>query len=82
MPDKKPEDPTDMRAWKLSLLLKVNRAINQFLTRSIEKGLINNEKERTMTFVRDIIVGKIRLVTYCRFPMVMEKKFLSKPTFD
>ena len=34
-----------------------NKAIYQLLMRSIEKGLINNEKYLIKTFVRDIIVG-------------------------
>ena len=36
----------------------LNKAINQLLKKSIEKCLINNKKEFTMTFVRDKIVGK------------------------
>ena len=35
-----------------------DKAIDQSLTISIEKGLINNEKERTMHFVREIIIEK------------------------
>ena len=48
----------------------------------IEKGLIKNEKELTMTFVRDIIVGEIRSMTHYHLRMVMEKNSLSIPTFD
>ena len=49
------------------------KAIYQVLTISIEKVLINNEKELTMTFVRDIIVEKKRLVTYYNLRRVMER---------
>ena len=59
-----------------------NKAINQLLTTSTEKGLTNNEKELTMTFVRDKIVGKICSVTHFHFQMVMEKKSSSIPSFD
>ena len=51
MPDKKPEDPTYILAWRNSLQLMANKAINQLLATSMVKGLINNEKELTMTFV-------------------------------
>ena len=30
-----------------------SEAINKFLSASMEKGLINNEKDLTVTFVRD-----------------------------
>ena len=56
MTNKKPEDPTDILALKVSLPLMVNKSINQMLTRSIENILIKNEKEFTMTFVKDLIV--------------------------
>ena len=82
IPNKKPEDPTDILAWKVSISLMSNKKIDQFITRSIEKGLINNDKELTMNFVRYIIVGKIRLVTHYCFRMVMENKSLSIPTFE
>ena len=35
-----------------------NEAINKLLLESMEKGLINNKKELTVTFVRGNIVGK------------------------
>ena len=35
-----------------------NKAIHKLLTRSIEKGLIKNEKELTMNFFKGIIVRK------------------------
>ena len=82
MPDKKPEDPTGILAWKLSLPIMSNKAIDKLLTRSIEKGPINNEKELTMNFVRDLIFGNIRSVTHYHCRMVMEKKGSSIPTFD
>ena len=66
--DKKPEDPTDILAWKVSLSLMSNKTIDQFLTRSIEKGLINNDKELTMNFVRYIIIGKNTFSGALSFP--------------
>ena len=35
-----------------------NEAINKLLSASMEKGLTNNERELTVTFVRGKIVGK------------------------
>ena len=61
-PDKKPEDPTEIFAWKVSPPIISNKAINQLLTISVDKGLINNEKDLTIIFVRDIIVEK---KTFC-----------------
>ena len=52
MPDKKPEDPTEILAWQNSLELMANEAINKLLSASMEKGLTNNEKNLTVTFVR------------------------------
>ena len=57
MTDNKPEYPTDILAWKVSLPITAKNASDQLLTISIEKGLINNEKELTMNYVRNIIVG-------------------------
>ena len=53
IPNKKPEVPTEILALKVSLQFMANKAINQLLTTSIEKGLIKHEKELTMTFVRE-----------------------------
>ena len=58
IPDKKPEDPTYILAWKHSLKLMDNEAINKLLSVSMEKGLINNEKEIIVTFVRGENFGK------------------------
>ena len=82
MPNKKPEDPTEILSWEVSLPLMDNKAIYQLLTTSINKDLIEHEKELTMTFVRDVIVGKNLSVThyYCR--MVMVNNNSSIPTFD
>ena len=44
MPSEKPENPADILAWKNSLKLMANEAINKFLSGSMEKGLINNKK--------------------------------------
>ena len=51
--DKKPEDPTEILSWKNSLEIMANDAINKLLLDSIEKDLIKNEKELTVTFVRN-----------------------------
>ena len=59
MPDKKLEDPIDILAWKNSLKLMANEAINKLHSSSMEKVLINNEKELTVNFERDKIVRKI-----------------------
>ena len=45
-------DPTEILAWKVSLPLMANKAIDNFRTVSIDKGKINNEKELTMSFVK------------------------------
>ena len=58
MPSEKPENPADILAWKNSLKLMANEAINKFLSGSMEKGLINNKKELTVTFVRGKMFGK------------------------
>ena len=81
IPNKKPEVPTDILSLKVSLQLMANKAINQLLTTSTEKGLTNNENELTMTFVRDKIVGKICSVTHFYFRMVMGNKNASIPLF-
>ena len=52
MPDKKPEYPTEILAWKNSIELVANEVINKSLSASMKKGLTNNEKELTVTFVR------------------------------
>ena len=82
MPDNKPEDPTDILAWKNYLELTANEAINKLISASMEKGLIKNEKELSMTFVRDKIVGKICSVTHFYFRMVMGKNNSSIPLFQ
>ena len=73
IPNKKQEGATDILAWKVSIILMANKEIDQLLTISIEKGLINNEKGITMTYVMHIIVEK-RSVTHYHCRMVMEKK--------
>ena len=82
MPNKKPEDPTEVLTWKVSLPLMANKAMNQLITTSIDKGMIKNEEEHTINFVRDIIVGKIGSVTHYHYRRVLEKKTSSIPTFD
>ena len=73
MPNKKPEDPTEVLTWKVSLPLMANKAMNQLITTSIDKGMIKNEEEHTINFVRDIIVGFV-LVTHYHCLMVIENK--------
>ena len=58
IPDKKPEDPTEILAWKNSLKLIANEAINKLLSASMDKGLINNEKELTITFFQQFYHSK------------------------
>ena len=58
MPDKKPEEPTDIFSCKNSLKNMANDAINKLLLASIKKGLIKNEKCLTVTFVRNKYFGK------------------------
>ena len=53
MPNKKLENLNNILAWKVSLPLMANESINKLLTISIYKVLINNEKDITMTFVRE-----------------------------
>ena len=43
MPDKKPEDPTDILAWKKSLEIMANEAIKKKISASMEKG---SDKQR------------------------------------
>ena len=45
-------------AYKVSLKILADKAIDKFLNRSIEKDMINNEKELIVISVRDVIVGK------------------------
>ena len=56
-----------------------NESINKFLSASMEKGLIRNEKEFTVTFVRGKIFGKICSVTHFYCQMVMGKENSSIP---
>ena len=59
MPDKKTENPTEILSWKKSLEIMANDAINKLILVSIKKGLIENEKELTVTFVRNKDLGKL-----------------------
>ena len=65
-----------------SLKIMANEAINKLLPASMEKGLINNEKEVTVTFVRGKNFGKICLVTHFYCQMVMRKKNSLIPLFE
>ena len=70
-----------MLSCKVSLPLMDNKVIYQLLTRSIDKGMIINEKELTMTFVRDIIVGENTFGDVLSFPDSYGKNSLSIPSF-
>ena len=61
MPDKKPEDPTEILSWKKILENMANDAINKLVLASIKKGLIEDEKDLTVTFVRNKDFGKYLL---------------------
>ena len=64
IPNNKPEDPTEILTYKVSLPLMANYKIDQLRTRSIEKGLMKNKMGLTMTLLRDTIVEKnIRWIT-------------------
>ena len=53
-----------------------DKADNILLIRSIEKDIINDEKELTMTFVRNIIVGKQVLCDSLSLPVGYGKVIL------
>ena len=58
MPDKKKEDPTEILSWKTLLKIwPMTQSLNWFLA-SIKKGLVENEKDPTVTFVRNKYFGK------------------------
>ena len=61
MPDKKPKDPTDIFSLKNSLENMANDAITKLVLASIKKGLIEDEKDLTVTFVRNKDFGKYLL---------------------
>ena len=68
IPDKKPEYPTDIFSWKNSLENMANEAITRFVLASIKKGLIENEKDLTVTFVRNKYFGNKMLVDTLLLP--------------
>ena len=82
MPDKKTEIPTEILSWKKSLEIMAKDAINKLLLASIKKGLIKNEKDLTMTFVRNKDFGKNCSVTHFYCQMFMGKKISSIPLFE
>ena len=77
MPDKKPEDTTDILSWENSLKNMADDTINKFLLASIKKGLIENEKDLTVTFVKNKDVGKFYSVTHFYCQMFMGKNISS-----
>ena len=58
MPDMKPKDPTEILSWKNSLEKMVYDAITKLVSASIKKGLIKDEKELTVTSLRNKDFGK------------------------
>ena len=59
IPDKKPEDPTELLALKIYFTTTADNAVDKFIVRPIEKYLIKGGKGLTMTSARDTIIGKI-----------------------
>ena len=58
MPDMKPKYPTEILSWKKSPEKMTNDAITKLVLASIKKGLIEDEKDLTVTFVRNKYSGK------------------------
>ena len=58
MPDMKPKDSTEILSCKNSLEKMANDAITKLVSESIKKVLIEDEKELTMTSLRNKDFGK------------------------
>ena len=52
IPNKKPQDPPEILAWKVSLPIMADNAVDKWVLISIEKDLTQNEKDITTTFVK------------------------------
>ena len=61
MPDMKPKDPFGILSWKKSLENMANDTITKLVSASIKKGPIKDEKELTMTSLRNKCFGNILL---------------------
>ena len=59
-----------------------DNTVDKLIQRSIEKSLINHEKDPTMTFVNNHVVEKHILVMYYCCLMVMENNNSQMPKFD
>ena len=58
MPDKKPKNPLEILAWKNSLENMANDAISKLVLASIKNGLVKDEKDLTVTSLRNKDFGK------------------------
>ena len=58
MPDMKPKDPFEILSWKKYLENMANDAITKLVSASIKNGLIKDEKELTVTSLRNKYSGK------------------------
>ena len=52
IPNRTPEDSTQLLALEVSLLITADNAVNKFIKGSINKDMIKKEKDPTMTFVK------------------------------
>ena len=68
MLDKKPEDPTEILAWKNSLELMANEAINKLISASMEKGSGKQRKGAYYDFCEGIKNLKIFFGDTILFP--------------
>ena len=58
MPDIKPKNPLEILTWKNSLENMANDAISKLVSASIKNGLIKDEKDLTVTSLRNKEFGK------------------------
>ena len=58
MPDTKPKNPFEILSWKNSLENMANDAISKLVSASIKNGLIKDERELTLTYLRNKDFGK------------------------
>ena len=58
MPDMKPKNPLEILSWKNSLENMANDAISKLVSASIKNGLIKDEKDLTVTSLRNKEFGK------------------------
>ena len=79
MPDMKPWDTTEILSWKNLSKKMANDAITKLVFASIKKGLIEDEKDLTVTFVRNKYFGKKNYVTHFYCQRVMGENISSIP---